>query len=91
MSDTSRKKEDRKKKKKKKKKTRPVASQYASSAMLHTPTHHQRLQENIPLWLFLVLILNVCLECFATIVTKLQPRIKIKSHNKNEKKKKKKK
>ena len=40
-------------------KIRPVATQYASTAMLHKPTHHQRLQENMPLWLFLVLILNV--------------------------------
>ena len=64
---------------------RPVASQYASTAMLHTPTHHQRLQENMLLWLFVILILNVRLECFATLVTKLQPRIKIKSHSRNEK------
>ena len=28
-------------------------------------------------------IIDVWLECFATLVTKLRPRIKIKSHNKN--------
>ena len=48
------------------------------------PTHRQRLQENMLLWLFLVLISNVCLECFATLVTKMQTRMKIKSNNKNE-------
>ena len=39
----------------------------------------------MPLWLFRVLIPNVRLECFATLVTKMQTRIKIKSNNKNEK------
>ena len=42
----------------KKQQQKTVASQYASTAMLHITTHHQRLQENMPLWLFLVLILN---------------------------------
>ena len=42
----------------------------------------------MPLWLILVLILNIWLECFATLVTKMQIRIKIKSNSKNEKKKK---
>ena len=86
LSDTSRQKENREKTPQ----TRPVASQYASTAMLHTPINHQRLQENMPLWIFLVLISNLGLECFAILVTKLQPRIKIKSHNKWKKQKKKK-
>ena len=46
LSDTSRQKKDREKKQQHQ--IRPVASQYASTAMLQTPTNHQRLQENIP-------------------------------------------